>query len=138
MSMFRGDSPGDKSPADYTGLKIVALLAPVFLVFVYLGKAEMGFTVVLVLGMTLLAVRLRWRLRKYVWFWATIALILAVHVPLVFVARWPDTKVPTIAYSMPLGIADFVMILVAIGIAEKLFSKDSRSELPSKGIDEWR
>jgi hypothetical protein len=118
----------EKEPVDYTGPKILAFLAPVFFLFVFLGKAEMGFTVIIVLGMTTLAVKLRWRLRKYVWFWATIVLILALHVPLFIIVRWPDTKVPTIAYSLPIGIADFLIIMGAIGFTEKLFLKNPPPE----------
>jgi hypothetical protein len=105
----------------------LGILAPVFFLFVYLGKAEMGFTVVLVLGMILLAIKLQWRLRKHIWFWVTISVVLAFHIRLFFVVRWPDTKTPTIAYSMPLGIADLLIISGAIRLSEKLFLKDSSS-----------
>jgi len=130
MSMFDDEQPPteEKEPTDYTGLKIVAILAPVMLLFAYLGNAEMGLSVCIVLGMIAVAVYLRWKLRKYVWFWATIVLILALHVPLFFVVRWPDTKVPTIAYSMPIGIADFLLISGAISLAQKVFMKNSSSD----------
>ena len=59
------------------------------------------------------------------WFWAAIALVLLLHIPLFFVVRWPQNNIPTIAYSMPLGVIDFLLIVGAIGIAEKIFSRDS-------------
>lgn len=127
MSVDQQPPTEEKQPVDYTGPKIAAILAPIFLLFVYLDKAEMGFTVIIVLGMTMLAIKLRWRLRKYIWFWATIVFILALHVPLFFVIHWPDTNVPTIAYSMPLGFADFFIIMGAISLAEKVFSKKPSS-----------
>src|SRR5579863_5192711 len=102
------EEPKEKKRTDWTGTVIGLMLLPVFFLLVYLGKAEAGFTVVLVLGMILLAIKLKWRLRKYVWFWATIAVVLALHVPFLFIVRWPDTKTPTIAYSLPLGIVDFL------------------------------
>src|SRR6185437_8077570 len=104
------------------------MLLPVFFLFVYLGKAETGFTVVLVLGMILLAIKLQWRLRKHVWFWAIIAVVLALHVPFLFIFRWPDTKTPTIAYSLPLGIVDFLIISGVIRLSENIFSKQSLSD----------
>jgi hypothetical protein len=119
--------PENKEPTDYTGPKIVAILAPVFFLFVYLGKAEMGFTVIIVLGMVMAAIKLRWKLHKHVWFWAAIAFILLLHIPLLSIVRWPDTKIPTIFYSMPIGFVDFFLIMGAIGLAEKLFSKGSSS-----------
>lgn len=121
--MFDYEAPKEKTPTDWSGTIIGLILSPVFFVFVYLGKAEMGFTAFIVLGMITLAVKLRWNLRKNIWFWATIAVVLLLHIPFLFLVHWPDTHVPTIAYSMPLGIADFLLISGAIGLAEKLFSK---------------
>jgi hypothetical protein len=109
--------------ADWTGAIIAALLSPVFFLFVYLGKAEVGFTVCIVLGMVMLAIKLRWHLRDYAWFWVTIALILALHVPFLFIVRWPQTHILTIAFSLPLGIADFLLVSGAISLAENVFSK---------------
>src|ERR1039457_5890298 len=86
----------EKQPPDYTGLKIGGILAPVFFLFIYLGKAALGFTVFVVLGMILFAIKLQWKLRKYVWFWATIAAVLAFHIPLFFIVKWTDTKTQTI------------------------------------------
>lgn len=125
--MFDYEAPKAKEPVDYTGLKIVAILLPVFFLFVYFRNADMGLTGCIVLGMIMLAVKMRWNLRKHVWFWATIVFILALHVPLFFIVRWPQGKGPTIFYTMPLGIADFVIVMGAVGLAEKFFSKNSSS-----------
>ena len=118
----------EKERTDYTGLKILAVLAPVFLLFVYLGKADMGLTVCITLGIIAVAIKIRWKLRKYVWFWATIILILALHIPLFYLVRWPQGNFPTIAYTLPIGIADFFIILGAVGLAEKVFAKGSSSD----------
>ena len=120
-------STDKKEPTDYTGLKIVAILAPLFFLFVYVGKAEMGFTACIVLGMIILAVKIRWNLRKHAWFWIIIGVLLLLHVPLLSLVRWPATKVPTIVYSLPIGISDFLLTLGAIQLGEKLFSNDSSS-----------
>jgi 4-amino-4-deoxy-L-arabinose transferase-like glycosyltransferase len=119
------DPPRAKQSVDYTGPKIVAILAPVFFLFAFLGKADMGLTACIVLGMIILAIKIRWNLRKHVWFWATIIFVLALHIPLFFVVRWPQGKLPTLFYTMPLGIADFLIISGALWLAEKLLSKDS-------------
>jgi hypothetical protein len=116
VSMFDYDPPKKKEPTDYTGLILAAILAPVLLLFIYLGKADMGLAAVIAFGMIIFAVKLRWNLRKHVWFWATIVFILALHLPLVFIVRWPQGDVPIIFYSMPIGIADFLIILGAVGL----------------------
>ena len=100
--MLDDTPPVEREPTDYSGPIIVAILAPVFLLFVFLGKKDMGLAVSIVLGMVILAVRLHWKLRKHVWFWAMIFLILTVHIPLVSFVKWPKGNVPTLAYTMPL------------------------------------
>jgi hypothetical protein len=122
-------SPPDRpGRADWTGTIIGALLVPVFFFIVYLGKAEVGFTVCIVLGMVMLAIKLRWKLRRHAWFWGTIALILALHIPFLSIVQWPQTNIPTIAFSLPLGIADFLLISGALSLAEKVFSKGNSSD----------
>jgi 4-amino-4-deoxy-L-arabinose transferase-like glycosyltransferase len=123
--MFDYESPKPKEPVDYTGLKIVAILAPVFFLITFLANADMGLTACIVLAMIMLAIKIHWYLRKHVWFWAIIAVILAFHVPLVFMVRWPQGHAPTLFYTMPIGIADFVIISGALKLAEQLFSKGS-------------
>jgi hypothetical protein len=125
--MFDYDPPKEKEPADWTGLKIVALLSPVFFLITYLANADMGLAACIVLGMIAVAIKIRWNLRRHVWFWATIVFVLALHVPLVFMVRWPQGKGPTLFYTLPIGIADFLIILGSVGLAEKFFSKDSSS-----------
>jgi hypothetical protein len=123
--MFEYYPPEEQRPTDWSGTIIGLMLLPVLFFFIYIGKAELGFTACIVLAMSMLAVRLRWKLRKHVWFWATIVLILALHVPLLFIVRWPQSNVPTIVYSLPLGTVDFLLIMGAISLAQKAFSKGS-------------
>jgi len=123
--MFDYESPKDKEAVDPTGLIIGVILAPVFLLFIWLGKAEMGLKVFIVLGMAIFAIKLHWDSRKHFWFWAIIAIILALHVPLVFMVRLPQGNVPARSYVIPAGIADFVIIWGALDLAEKLFAKNS-------------
>jgi hypothetical protein len=123
--MFDYETPKEQKPTDWSGTIIGAMLLPVLFFFIYIGKAELGFTACIVLAMFLIAVRLRWKLRKHVWFWATIVLILALHVPLLFIVRWPETNVPTIVYSMPLATVEFLLMMGAISLAKKVFSMGS-------------
>jgi hypothetical protein len=119
--MFDYDPPKQKEPVDYTGLKIGAVLLPVFFLITFLYNADAGLAAYMVLGVIVFAIKLRWYLRKHIWFWAVIAVILTLHVPLVFMVQWPKNA-PTIFYAMPIGIADFLIISGALGLAEKLFS----------------
>jgi hypothetical protein len=123
--MFDYETPKEKGPADWSGTIIGAMLLPVLFLFIYLDKAEIGFTACIVLAMFMIAVKLRWKLRRYIWFWATIIFVLFLHVPFLFLVHWPQSSVPTIAYSLPLGVVDFLLITGAISLAQKVFSKGS-------------
>jgi hypothetical protein len=102
-------------------------LGPLFLLFIWLGKADLGLKVFVVLGMAIFAIKLHWDSRKHFWFWATIAIVLALHVPLVFIVRLPQASISARSYVIPVGIADFVIIWGALDLAERLFAKDSSS-----------
>ena len=114
-----------KGLTDYTGLKIGAILLPMLLLFAYFGKEDMGLAIVIVLAMITVAIKIRWNLRKHIWFWAIIVFVLALHVPLFFVVRWPQGNVPTLFYTLPFAIVDFLIISGILGLAEKLLSRDS-------------
>jgi hypothetical protein len=116
-----------KGLTDYAGLKIGAILLPMLLLFAYFGKEDMGLAAVIVLGVMAVAIKIRWNLRKHVWFWAIIAFVLALHVPLFFVIRWPQGNVATLFYTLPLGLIDFLIISGILGLGEKLLSKHSSS-----------
>lgn len=127
ISMFEPDPREATAFTPYTGLKIGAILLPLFLLFAYFRKEDVGLAVVIVLAAMMVAIKIRWNLRKHVWFWAIIAFILALHVPLVFLVRWPQGNVPTLFYTFPFALIDFVIISEALKLAEKLLSTDSSS-----------
>src|ERR1700733_1820449 len=112
--MFDYDPPKSKEAVDYTGLIGVLILSPVFFVITLLANADMALAACIVLGLIIIAIKIRWHLRKHVWFWAIIIVILALHIPLVLMVRWPQGSAPTLFYTMPLGIADFIIILGAV------------------------
>ncbi len=87
----------------------------------------MGLTLFIVLGVSIVAIKIRWNLRKHIWFWAITAGIFALHVPLFFIVRWPHGNMPGILYGLPFGLIDFLIISGTLRIAEKVFAKRSSS-----------
>jgi hypothetical protein len=76
------------------------------------------------------AIKVRWDLRKRVWFWAIIVFVLLLHVPLLFVFRWPQGFhgwLPAIG-TLPIGLADLLIILGAVQFVEKFMVKTPRAE----------
>jgi hypothetical protein len=77
-------------------------------------------------GMTVLVTRYFWDLRRRVWFWITMAIIVLAHVLLVVFIRWPSARVTWVAL-LPVGWADFGVCYGIIRLAEVLFSGDGNA-----------
>jgi len=93
----------------------------------------MGFTVTIALGLILPAVKIHWRLRGHFWFWAIIMLTLLLHIPLFLVVRWSQGGTSRIFYTKPLSIADLLLIIGAVGLGKRFFSKGSSSNDEEEG-----
>ncbi|HEX6496467.1 MAG TPA: hypothetical protein VF018_13340 [Acidobacteriaceae bacterium] len=111
--------PQEKKPTDYTGVIIGAILLPVVLLFIHLGKEDMGRSLSVVLAATLLAIRIRWDLRRHFWFWGAIVLVFAVHIPLILFIQWPHGWIPAVA-MLPIAVAECLVILGIFRLIEKI------------------
>lgn len=114
--------PEEHKRTDYTGVVIGVVLLPVLFFFDHIGKSDMGLSAFSCLGMNLLAVRIRWKLRKCVWFWVTIVLVLALQLPLVLMVQWPHMTVNRITL-LPIGVAALMITLGAVKFVEKFIVK---------------
>jgi hypothetical protein len=132
LDMFDYESPKEKEPVDPTDLIIGVILGAVLLLFILLGKVDIGLTVCVILAAAIFAIKLHWDLRKHFWFWAIIAIILALHVPLVFMVRWPQGNMSIRVYVLPVAVVDFVIIWGALDLAERLFVKNPSSNDQNK------
>lgn len=127
-SFFHSSAPagaGSKERFGYTGLKIAPTLLPAFALITFQRYVDTALAACIALMAIIIAIESRWDLRKHAWFWATIVFIFALHVPLLVWVRLPLGNVPTDVLMTPIGIADFLIVLCAIGLAERFFSKDS-------------
>lgn len=123
----------ERKRRDWSGVIIGAVILPVYLVFHFLGKEDMGRTAALVLGMSLLAVRLRWKLRKHVWFWATVIAVFCLHIPLILRFRWPDRWISG-TELLPFGLADLLIMLGCIWLVEKVATIMTRPTNPNRPL----
>jgi hypothetical protein len=68
------------------------------------------------------AIRMRWELRNRPWFWMTIILVLLAQVPLILIIPFPRIIANRITL-LPLGFANFLIIVGAIRLVEKIIVK---------------
>lgn len=100
-------------------LVIMLIVIPVYLIFLYFGEEDVGRTASLVLAIALVAVAIRWDLRKHVWFWVTVVGVYSLHLPLILKFRWPDRWVSGVELA-GIGLPDFLIMLGCIWLVEKI------------------
>ena len=116
----------EKSP-DYSGVIIFLALLPLLLFFDHIGKADVGLNLTVCVGVNLIAIRLRWKLRKHLWFWGAMAMLLAIEVPVVLKIQWPRGWVPGIAL-VPIGLVGIFIAFGVVGFVERFIMKTSPSD----------
>ena len=80
--------------------------------------------------MIVIVVWTRWDLKTYAWFWATLAILVSLHVPLIQYVPWTNTSYPGVVL-LPFGLLDFAIMYGCIKVAEKLMKKDNESSSTS-------
>jgi hypothetical protein len=83
---------------------------PVVWLFDHFGELSLFlpiFNCVAVLGLMFV---LKWRLRRHAWFWITMTVIMALHVPLILFVPWGTRWVPALAIAA-IDSLDFCLIL---------------------------
>ncbi len=127
--MFDYESTKPKEPPDYTNVKLGLMLAPIVFLIHVLINADIAMSASIVLGVIVAAIKFNWHLRRHVWFWVTISIFLALHVPLVLTVRWPPRgNLLARTYGVPVGYVDYAILAGALWLAGELFSKGSSNE----------
>ena len=111
-----------KRSRDYTGLIIGVILSPILIVFVHEGKEGLGRSVFIALGALMVAIRVRWDLRRHLWFWGAVCLALILQAPMLFI-HWPAGWVPAIV-MLPYALVDCVLFLALVQFLEKRLNRD--------------
>jgi hypothetical protein len=78
----------------------------------------------LVLGF---AIAVKWKLRRRVWFWATMTIIAALHVLLILFVPWTNKWVPAIAIAA-IDSADLIVVLAILSVVRKFMDRSKTVE----------
>lgn len=119
----------EKKNTDYTGVIIGALLLPVVILSIRLRQESLGRSVCVSLAALMLSIRIRWDLRRRLWFWGVIALWMALHIPLLLYVHWPHGWIPAIV-MLPVAIVDCWCFLGTIQFLEALINSDRSKSGP--------
>ena len=101
------------------------------LLFDHFGKLALARPSFISVAMVALAIVMRWKLRRHVWFWITITILAALHLPLILFIPWTTKWIPAIVIA-PIGIADLYAMLWVLSVVGK-FVEGPKSAIGSKG-----
>jgi hypothetical protein len=91
---------------------------PLYLLFLYFGRLDLARPSLVSIAMIAIAITLRWKLRRHVWFWITIACLAGLHLPLILFVPWTTRWIPAFVIA-PFGIADLYAMLWVISVVGK-------------------
>lgn len=92
--------------------KVYGVLGTVFCcwLFDHFGRFDLALPTMNCAAMLAFAIALKWKLRHYARFWIAIAIIAAVHVPLLLYVHWTVSWVPAVAIAA-IDSVDLIVIL---------------------------
>ena len=88
------------------------------------GQKGRGMIAAVVAIVIIIAVRLFWELRRNVWFWIAIVLIVAIHLPVIFLIPWPNSHARGAGLSV-IGLPDFFLVYGIFKLVHKLISRNA-------------
>lgn len=84
---------------------------------------------VFVLGFT---VAVKWKLRRHAWFWGTVAILAALHIPLILFVPWTTKWVPALLIAA-IDSADLIVMFAILSVVAKFMEGSNAPEGPSIG-----
>ena len=95
--------------------------------FVSIGRFDLARPTMVSVAMVSLAITMRWKLRTHGWFWITIIILAALHLPLILFIPWTTKWIPALLIA-PIGIADLYAMLWAICVVGKFMGEKENTE----------
>lgn len=103
-------------------LLAVLCTTPLFALVTYLGDLGRARAAYVCAVAVLVAIRSFWGLRKRVWFWLTVTMVVFLHVPLIVFIPWGSERVP-VGGLLPVGLADFGIAYGIIRLVERAMNR---------------
>ena len=105
---------------------------PLYLLFVYFGRFDLARPTLISAAIVASAIAMRWNLRRHAWFWGTMAIIAALHIPLILFVPWTTNWAPALVI-IPIGIGDLYVMLWALSVVGKLIEGQNAPQGPPTG-----
>lgn len=113
---------GENTASGKAFLAFMAILVPLYFLVNHFWGGDIALTVYMCLAISMVAIGMCWDLSKHLWFWVVIALLLALHVPLILIVKWPHYWIPGIAL-LPIGLVDLFITVKVVRFVQKYIVK---------------
>jgi hypothetical protein len=100
---------------------------PIVWMFDHLGRFDLARPALCSIGMIGIVIAIKWKQRREMWFWTTVAAIVALHVLLILFVPWTTKWVPAVVI-IPIGIADLYAMLAVLSVVGKFVERPKPSE----------
>jgi multisubunit Na+/H+ antiporter MnhG subunit len=97
------------------------------ILFDHFGKLTLARPTMTSAAMLVIAIAMRWKLKGHGWFWMTMIVLAALHVPLVLLVPWTTRWVPAFLI-IPIGMADLYLMLWVLSVVGKFMGGPEASE----------
>jgi sugar phosphate permease len=95
--------------------------------FDHFGKLNVALPTLNCIAVVCFILVLKWKLRRYAWFWVTMAVLTSLHVPLVLFVPWTTKWVPAIAIAA-IDSGDLIVMLAILALVGRLAEEPRASE----------
>jgi hypothetical protein len=106
------------------GWAVVCVIIVAFLchqLFKHVGRLDLGLPILNSIGVLGFIIALKRRLWRHAWFWATMAVIAALHVPFILFVPWTTRWVPALVIAV-LDSLGFCLILWTLAVVGRFVS----------------
>ena len=102
------------------------------LLLLRLGRFDLGLPALNSIAVVGFTIVLKRKLRRHTWFWGTMAILAALHVPLILFVPWGTRWVPALAIAA-IDSADLIVMLAILAVVGKFMEGSNAPEGPAIG-----
>jgi hypothetical protein len=109
------------------GLSVIFGTLLLAALFDHFGSFDLARPSLISVAIVSVAIALRWKLRRHVWFWITMTFLAALHLPLILFVPWTTRWIPAVVIA-PFGMADLYAMLWVLSVVGKFVGRPKSSE----------
>jgi len=108
-------------------VSLIIVGMPIPWLFDHFGKVNLFLPTFNSVAVLAFAIAVKRKLRRHVWFWGTMALLAALHVPLILFVPWGTRWVPALAIAA-IDSGDLIVMLAILAVVERFMEGPKTAE----------